>query len=155
MKIKSLLILSVLFVGACSSPGTTDQVSESIPEPESWAFPEVIESARKIAPKNIEGKVFDRFGLAYPLEEYKSLDLASLSVDELQKYADVVAYAYPDAVSMRSPEDCSGIPLNKVNAASVGAMAYISNHAIRKLSREKSLKCLLVIQQRLGEVSVK
>tara|TARA_R110000868_G_C10823777_1_gene758824 strand:- start:151 stop:618 length:468 start_codon:yes stop_codon:yes gene_type:complete len=155
MNIKPLLILSVLFVGGCSNPNTTEQVSVSIPEPESWAFPGIIESARKIAPKNIEGRAFDRFGLAYPLAEYKSLDLASLSVDELQKYADVVAYAYPDAVSMRSPEECSGIPLNKVNAASVGAMAYISNHAIRKSSRDKSLKCLLVIQKRLSEVSLK
>lgn len=155
MNIKPRLILSVLFLGACSSSNAMEQVSINIPEPESWTFPGVIESAKKVAPKNIEGRAFDRFGLAYPFAEYKSLDLASLSIDELQKYADVVTYAYPDAVSMRTPEDCSGIPLKKVNAATIGGMAYISNHAIRKSSREKALKCLLVIQKRLGEVSLK
>lgn len=153
MNIKPLLILSVLFVGACSNTQTKQQASNSIPEPDSWKFPSVVESARKIAPKNIEGRAFDRFGLAYPLAKYKTLDFASLSVDELQKYADVVAYAYPDAVSKRTPDDCSGIPLDKVNAASAGAMAYISTHAVLPSSREKSLKCLLVIQERLRENS--
>ena len=155
MNIKPLLIISLLILSACYSTNTIEQASVNIPEPESWEFPGVIESAKQVAPKNIEGRAFDRFGLAYPLAEYKSLDLVSLSVGELQKYADVVTHAYPDAVSMRTPTDCSGIPLNKVNAATVGGMAYISNHAIRNSSREKALKCLLVIQKRLGEVSLK
>ena len=115
-KINLLLMLSILFIGTYSNANTTEKVSQSIPEPESWAFPAVIESAKKLARQNIEGKLCNRFGLAYPLAEYKTLNLASLSVDELQNYADVVTHAYPDAISMRSPEDCSDIPLNKVNA---------------------------------------
>ncbi|MEC8080975.1 MAG: hypothetical protein VX148_05780 [Pseudomonadota bacterium] len=154
MKYKTLIVFSSLFIGACSNLDSANQVKNNIPQPESWSFPQVIYSALKIAPTNIEGRPFNKFGLAYPLSKYSSLDLASLPLDELQKYADVVTYAYPDAISRRFSEDCSGVPLSKVNAVSLGGMAYVSNHAVQKSAREKSLKCFTVIQERLKKAQV-
>lgn len=73
-------------------------VQNSIPEPSSWLFPDVIESARTISPRNVEGRIFNQFGLAYSLEELEALPVATMTPQELQKYADIVTHAYPDAV---------------------------------------------------------
>ena len=72
--------------------------ADKIPEPESWKFPDVVEYARKITPRNVEGKLFNTFGLVYSNDELKNLSLETMSPEELQKYADVVTHAYPDAV---------------------------------------------------------
>ncbi len=75
-------------------------LSESaILKPDSWSFPKVIESARKIRPSNTKGKPFNQFGLVYSPEQVSILKLSALKAHDLQKYADIVTHAYPDAVA--------------------------------------------------------
>jgi len=145
------VFLSFLLV-SCSTTDLgvdDDKAVQNVPEPSSWSFPGVIESARLLAPVNVEGKTFNRFGLVYSMEAYSSLDLASMPASDLQKYADIVTHAYPDAVSRKLPSDCSSIPLYKLNGASVAGLAYVSIHALQQATRQKAASCFDVIQKDL------
>lgn len=127
-------------------------VQNSIPEPSSWLFPDVIESARAISPRNVEGRIFNQFGLAYSLEELEALPVATMTPQELQKYADVVTHAYPDAVFRQrlfaSPiSSCKEIPIDKMNTTSIANAAYISLHAIVPATRERAANCLRELQE--------
>lgn len=124
---------------------------QTIPEPLSWSFPNVIESARAICPRNIEGRKFDQFGLAYPNKNLESLPVATMLPMELQKYADIVTHAYPDAVFRQFPASCKEIPIEKINATAVAGVAYISLHAIDPATRKRAETCLKEVQNLLGK----
>ncbi len=72
MAIKLIAVTLTLFLVACAN--TTAQVStneaqkitEPVPEPSSWQFPSVIESARKLTPQNLEGKPLSMITLMEP-----------------------------------------------------------------------------------------
>ncbi len=155
MAIKLITATLTLFLVACAN--TSAQVStneapkiiEPVPEPSSWQFPSVIESARKLTPQNLEGKPFNKFGLAYSTEELNQLDIASLPATSLQNYADIVTHAYPDAVGRQLPSDCSIISTKDLNETSIAGMAYISINAINESTRKKASACLVNIQGRL------
>ncbi|WP_415776386.1 hypothetical protein ACMYQ1_10530 [Shewanella oncorhynchi] len=121
-------------------------------EPDSWSFPEVIEYARKISPNNIEGKPFNHFGLVYLSQELATLQLSALSALELQKYADIVTHAYPDAVAKQLPEQCDSWPLEYFNETSVAGIAYISLHATNSSTRDRTTKCLAAIQNNFAKI---
>ena len=124
---------------------------ETIPMPTSWAFPQVVESAREISPNNVEGKPFNKFGLVYTPDELSKLTLSSMTAEELQKYADIVNHAYPDAVARGIPSSCDGLPINKMNETAVSGLAYVSLHALNERTREKASKCLVVVQKKLDQ----
>ncbi len=119
---------------------------ESVPMPESWKFPQVVESARSISPNNVEGKPFDRFGRVYSSNELSKLVLSSMSAEELQKYADVVTHAYPDAVAKDFPADCDTLSVGQLNETAVAGVAYISINAVNPNTREQAKVCLAAIQ---------
>jgi hypothetical protein len=121
-------------------------------EPESWSFPEVIEHARKISPNNSEGKPFNQFGLVYSSKEVASLKLSSLSAKELQKYADIVTHAYPDAVAKQFPENCDVLPVEKLNETAVAGIAYASINAIKPNTRKLATDCLAAIQSNFAKL---
>lgn len=122
---------------------------ETIPMPKTWAFPQVIESARAISPNNVEGKPFNRFGLVYTPEELAKLTLSSMSAEELQKYADIVNHAYPDAVARGIPFSCNDLSVEKLNETAVAGLAYVSLHALNEKTRVKAANCLVVVQNKL------
>jgi hypothetical protein len=122
---------------------------EVVLEPESWSFPAVIEHARKISPNNVEGKPFNEFGLAYSIDELERVRLSELSAQELQKYADIVTHAYPDAVAKQIPESLEDIPLQDINEVTIAGLAYISIHAKGIKAREQAKRHLSQIQARL------
>lgn len=103
-------------------------VGIAIPVPRSWQFPAVIEAARSFSPRNLEGRVFGQTGLAYSLEQLDSLPVANLSASELQKYADIVTHAFPDAAFLRqvSVQECSDISAEDLNTTALANMAYVS-----------------------------
>ena len=142
-------VLWIGFVFIFSSP--IAYASETIPMPESWGFPQVIESARAISPNNVEGKPFNRFGLVYTPDELEELKLSSMSTEELQKYADIVTHAYPDAIARGFPPSCNDLPIKKLNETTVAGLAYISIHALNKSSRSKASACLVVIRKKLSQ----
>lgn len=123
-----------------------------IMEPDSWSFPEVIEYARKISPNNIEGKPFNSLGLVYSSQELATIQLSALSALELQKYADIVTHAYPDAVAKQLPEQCGTLPLEYFNETSVAGIAYISLHATNSSTRDKAAKCLVALQNNFAKI---
>lgn len=125
-----------------------------IPEPESWKFPDIVESARKVSPRNVEGKLFNTFGLVYSRDELKNISLNTMPPEELQKYADIVTHAYPDAVYRQFPASCEELPVKKLNATSVAGIAYVSLNAIDPYTREKAATCLKVIQRLLTEQNI-
>jgi hypothetical protein len=122
----------------------------AIPEPASWKFPAVVESARKIAPKNVGGQEFGQFGTAYSPAELDAVPVASMPPEELQKYADIVTHAYPDAVFRQIADDCKNLPIERMNSTAFAGFAYISLHAIDPRTREKAAACLSELQRRLG-----
>lgn len=124
---------------------------ETIPMPESWAFPQVIESARSISPNNVEGKTFNQSGLVYTTDELAKLALSSMTAEELQKYADIVTHAYPDAVARGFPPSCDDLPIEKLNETAVAGLAYVSIHALNQDTRNKAAVCLVVIQEKLSQ----
>ena len=149
----------VILVGAFLSAGVipsfvyaaeNSQVNDTqkIPEPDSWSFPEVIESARAISPENIEGRPFDQFGMAYSSGVLKELPIASMTAQELQKYADIVTHAYPDAVFKSVPASSKEISLDKMNETTFANIAYISLHAINPDTRFKAAEFLREFQER-------
>lgn len=111
-------------------------------EPESWSYPAVIEHARKISPNNVEGKPFNEFGLVYPIDELESIRVSELDAQELQKYADIVTHAYPDAVAKQMPESLDRITLQKINNTAIAGLAYISIHAKGAEAREHAKRLL-------------
>ena len=125
---------------------------ESVLEPESWSFPEVVEHARKISPNNTEGKSFNQFGLVYSPEEMASLKLSSLPAEELQKYADIVTHAYPDAVAKQTPEQCDNLQVKKLNETAVAGVAYVSINAMSPRARKLASECLEAIQRNFAKI---
>jgi tetratricopeptide (TPR) repeat protein len=123
-------------------------IQNPIPEPSSWLFPDVIESARLISPRNVEGRIFNQFGLAYSLEELEALPVATMTPQELQKYADIVTHAYPDAVFRPIADSCKELPVEQMNTTAVANLAYVSLHAIVPATREKAANCLRELQGR-------
>jgi hypothetical protein len=144
----SLVSIAVLFVIFYSGRAFA---ADGIPEPESWKFPDIVESARKISPRNVEGKLFNTFGLVYSSDELKKLPLDTMPPEELQKYADIVTHAYPDAVYRQFPVSCEELPVKKLNETSVAGVAYVSIHANDPDTRKKATVCLKVIQRLLKE----
>ena len=126
--------------------------ADNIPEPATWTFPDVIESARKISPRNVEGRLFNKFGLVYSSDELGNLPVAAMSSEDLQKYADIVTHAYPDAVYRQFPATCKKIPIKQMNETAIAGIAYVSLNAIDPDTREKAGICLREIQKRLEEV---
>ncbi len=122
------------------------------PEPRSWSFPAIVEHAREINQTNIEGKPFNRYGLAYSSEELDSITLSELDPKELQNYADIVTHAFPDAVAKRLPTDCSSIAVEELNQTAVAGIAYISINAIGEQTKRDAENCLKIVQQNLKKV---
>jgi hypothetical protein len=116
------------------------------PRPPSWNFPEVVESARAIAPRNAEGRVFDKHGLAYPLKELDALPYATMGIAELAKYADIVTTAYPDACGHQIDGGCPDVKPEWVNSTTLANMAYVSLHAADAGVRERSAACFAKAQ---------
>ncbi|OAN13689.1 hypothetical protein A3K86_14035 [Photobacterium jeanii] len=124
----------------------------NIPTPANWNFPDIADSARVIAPTNIAGIPFNEYGLAYSQDILANLDVLNLPATELQKYADVVTHAYPDATAERGmPDDCSQLPFEDLNETSFANIAYISINAIKTNNRQSAANCLLYLQTNLKE----
>jgi hypothetical protein len=145
---RSLVFIAILFIIPHS--GRTFAADE-ITEPESWKFPDIVESARKISPRNVEGKLFNTFGLVYSRDELKNLSIDTMPPEELQKYADIVTHAYPDAIYRQFPASCEEIPVKQLNETAIAGVAYVSLNAIDPDTREKAAACLKVIQRLLRE----
>ncbi|MCY4329583.1 MAG: hypothetical protein OXC48_05835 [Endozoicomonadaceae bacterium] len=120
-------------------------------EPESWSFPAVIEYAREISPKNIEDKIFGAFGLIYSSEELAALKVYDLSANELQKYADIVVHAYPDAAGKQLPDKCEDLPISQMNKTCIANVAYVSIHATNPDIRKHAAECFAFIHNSLQE----
>ena len=122
--------------------------NDMIPYPPSWDFPEVSIAAHEITPENMAGIAFKEDGLAYSVETLATLSVLTMSARELQKYADVVTHAFPDAVAMRgeSLEDCRDFPAEALNETSFGNIAYISLNAIKEENRSWAAQCLYDLQ---------
>ncbi len=145
MKMNLLVIISCIFL--FSSALVTAE--ENIASPASWSYPEVIDSARAINPKNIEGLPFDQFGLAYTFSDLAKLKFSSMSADQLQKYADIVTHAYPDAIAMQLPDACDELPVEQMNETAIAGLAYVSINAVKKETRTKVKKCFEIVQKKL------
>lgn len=128
------------------------RAAQSLPEPAIWSFPEVVDLARKISPNNVEGKPFNKFGLVYSSEEVEKLKLSALPATELEKYADIVTHAYPDAVSKQLPSSCANIEVENLNQTAVAGIAYISINAIESRTRNWAKDCLSLIQLKLKKI---
>lgn len=161
MKYMMTRIVAAIFAAllvACANTTTRPSGMEeqklvgSIPEPSSWQFPDVIESARKLTPRNLEGKPFDRFGLAYSLEELERIDVVNLPVAVLQNYADIVTHAYPDAVAKYLPSECGSVSINQLNGTSFGNVAYISINAINPDTKKWAAQCLKIMQSNFAKM---
>lgn len=157
------LALAVFFAGCGRKDASTSALPVSttqstapssrgaIPEPPSWSFPDIVESARAISPRNVEGRTFNQFGLAYPSEDLEAVPVATMSAHELQKYADIVTHAYPDAVFRQAPASCKEISVEGLNTTAVAAIAYVSLHAIEPATRGRATICLGEVQSKLKE----
>lgn len=161
-KINLITVIIVFSLAACNrdnSGSTVQPVSAAKPtssasktnilEPDSWSFPGIVESARKIAPRNIEGRDFGSSGMAYSMAEIKSLPIATLPPQELQKYADIVTHAYPDAVFRQLGGACNDMPTEEFNITSVAGIAYVSLHAVDLDTRQSAALCLSGLQIKL------
>ena len=74
--------------------------------------------------------------------------MANLSAEQLQKYADIVTHAYPDAVAKQLPSNCSNIQIENINATNFTNIAYVSLHAQNKKTRQGAKECLANLQSR-------
>lgn len=126
-------------------------IEKEIPRPDSWAFPDIVESARAISPTNLEGRPFNQFGMAYSTSELEKLNVVDMSAEKLQVYADIVTHAYPDAVFEQMPGSCAAFPLDQFNETAIAGMAYISIHAVEEGNRKRARECLLNIQHRMKQ----
>jgi hypothetical protein len=146
----AMVSAAILFYICSSEEAFT---ADKIPEPATWAFPDIIESARKRTPRNVEGRLFNQFGLVYSLEELEKLPIETMAPKDLQKYADIVTHAYPDAVFRQFPASCKEISLKQLNETTIAGIAYVSLNAIDPGTRERAANCLREIQKRLKEES--
>lgn len=135
---------ALLAVGA-----TARSADAPLPEPASWSFPAVVESARTLSPRNVEGRRFNELGLAYTTAELDALKPDRLTVGELQQYADIVAHAYPDAVWKQLTMPCDQIPVRNSNPTAFANIAYIALHAVSLDTRKKAATCLSTLQDAL------
>lgn len=145
---KNRIVIAVVCILAIPQYALSE---DAILEPETWSFPKIIESARKISPNNTEGKPFNQFGLVYSPEQLSVLKLSKLAAQDLQKYADIVTHAYPDAVAKQLPVHCKDIPINKLNETTVAGIAYVSINAVNSATRKWADKCLTVIQNNFAK----
>lgn len=81
-------------------------------------------------------------GLAYAMAELDQLAVTTMSAEELQRYADVVTHAYPDAVFRQAALDCDALPIDSLNNTSLANVAYVSLHAVLPESRAQAAACL-------------
>lgn len=132
------------------APALSGSQSPVIPEPSSWSFPDVVASARVNAPTNHEGRKFDKHGLAYTLRELDAVPIATMSAQELQKYADIVTNAYPDAVFRQAGADYKNLATERINTTAVANVAYVSLHAVDSDMRKLAAGCLEELQTRLN-----
>jgi len=146
MFLKKIFIVSVCILLALNAYAEDNDVQQNIPEPASWSFPDIIQSARAIAPHNTEGRKFNAYGLAYSRDELKILSISTMPAQELQRYADIVTHAYPDAVSRMTPISCKTIPIQNLNETALANMAYASIHAIELSTRQRTATCLNEVQ---------
>ena len=144
LKKLSIAIISTLITFNAYAEGSDNH--QKIPEPASWSFPDIIQSARAISPHNSEGRKFNEYGLAYSRNELQSLTVLTMSVQDLQKYADIVTHAYPDAIFRMAPVSCKNMPMKNMNETSLANMAYVSLHAIVSSTRERAATCLSEVQ---------
>jgi hypothetical protein len=74
--------------------------------------------------------------------------VASLTASELQKYADIVTHAYPDAAFLRtvSVKGCSVISADELNPTALANVAYISLQAKIPTNRAEAASCLKQLQ---------
>lgn len=116
----------------------------SLPVPKSWQFPQVIDLARTITPRNRAGRPFDRDGLAYSLEQLNALPVLTLSPAELQNYADIVTHAFPDAAFIRTTSlmSCGTIPADQLNTTAIANLAFVSLQAKCPANRAEAAICL-------------
>jgi len=121
------------------------------PVPATWSFPEIIESARQISPNNIEGKAFNQYGVVYSNSDLQQLSVSTMTAEQLQKYADIVTHAYPDAVLQDVPATSEEVNIDGYNEASFANYAYVSLHALNPETRAKAARFLHDFQQRWSE----
>ncbi|TVV42556.1 hypothetical protein [Thalassolituus sp. C2-1] len=147
-----ILATSVLLLSACSQIETQTADTEaaaqvqSIPEPPTWRFPDIMEAARELVPLSIEGKPFNRHGFAYPIEELKQLDVKNMSAAELQNYADVTTHAYPDALGRQIADECDSTEADELSNRAIATVAYVSFNAIDAGIRSEAAACLARVQ---------
>lgn len=152
MLTRILLFASSLLLLACAGSGVPVSAQDSapaapkIPEPDTWKFPDIMEDARKVSSLSIEGKPFNRYGLPYSLEELKQLDVRNMEAAELQKYADVITHAYPDALGRQIARECGDTDIDELSNQSIVGVAYVSLNAIDAGIREQATACLSRIQ---------
>jgi hypothetical protein len=79
--------------------------------------------------------------------------MATMSAEELQKYADVVTHAYPDAVFRQIANDCANTDVERLNSTAVAGLAYVSLHALEPANRRGAAECLADIQRKLRSKS--
>jgi hypothetical protein len=157
--VAELVALSWLIHSGCASSTSASRAPTSavatssapveVPEPPSWMFPEVVTAARARCPKNIEGLRFDEHGLAYTTREIDELPVLSMTPEQLQRYADVVTYAYPDASFRRGTPDCDAVPLEYVQSSALANLAFMSLNAVLPETREQASRCLQRLIERL------
>ena len=146
------LSLALLLLMACSfseAPGSASAhspISTPIPEPPTWAFPEIMEAALEVVSVSIEGRPFNRYGLPYSLEELDQLDVRKMEAQELQNYADAITHAYPDALGRQIAAECGDSDLGELSNRAVVGVAYVSLNAIDPEIREHAAACLAAIQ---------
>ena len=74
-----------------------------------------------------------------------------MSAEELQKYADIVTHAFPDAVARDLPDSCNDITVEKLNETAVAGLAYISKNALNVDTRNRANDCLKYVQKKLEQ----
>lgn len=121
----------------------------ALPFPGMWDFPAVIQAARSVAPRNLEGRTFDANGLAYPSETLDSLRVGEMGAAQLQSYADIVTHAFPDAAFLRSQtqEPCADLHVDDLNTTSLANMAFVSLQAKVAANRAEAATCLQTLQK--------
>lgn len=154
------LLFIVIGLGGCQGdpapvggapPEAASAPIVSIPEPPSWSFPAIVEAARARAPRNVDGRPFGKLGLAYLPDEIDRLQVSKMSVAELQRYADVVTHAYPDAAFGRVSIDCESVPLDVVNNTAIANIAYVSLHAVVPETRARAAACIERLLARMND----
>jgi len=104
-------------------------------------FGVIVKEALRIFPKTKKDKPFDHFGVAYSEKETnQALTKFLISGDhtDLAEYADVVTYAFADAVADQMPSS-----LQKVsNSTSIANVAFMAEYSEIPQNREAALALL-------------